>query len=125
MRERILAFMCDMESNNAEKVAEWFTNESTVWIPPCGMVTGEKRIKALFRALFSRYDYVNWEILDIIPISDYRCIHICSSIGKMKHREEYNNRVITDIEFDNAGKIRSLSDYFKDTTVFARDKQVL
>lgn len=118
MREKILAFMRDMESNDPERVAEWFTNDSSLWIPPAKQINGQTRIKALFRAMFYRYEYLTWEIVEIIPISDTRCIHICNSEGKIKGCNVYSNRVITDIVFDGNGKILSLSDYFKDTSVF-------
>jgi len=120
MENRILAFMHDMETNNAELVAPWFTEESIVWIPPLKPVTGERRIRALFRAMFSRYEYIRWEVLEILEVSENRCIHICTSIGKIRGQEEYKNQVITDIIFNDEGKIISLSDYFKDTAVFSR-----
>ena len=121
MKEKIIAFMKDMHSHDARRVAEWFSEESMLWIPPSIQVTGCSRIKALFRAMFSRYDFLEWTIIDILPIDDMRCIHICDSHGKLKGREAYRNRVITDIVFNDAGKIVSLSDYFKDTSVFCAE----
>lgn len=112
--------MEDMQLNDACKVADWFVDESTVWIPPAKPVIGRTRIHALFRALFSRYNYVRWEIIDILPVSENRCIHICDSIGDMKGVDNYSNRVITDITFNEQGKIIMLSDYFKDTSVFLK-----
>ena len=120
MKEKILEFMVDMESNDPYRVAAWFTENSTLWIPPCSLVTGLSRIKALFRALFNRYDTVHWTIIDIVPVNNNRCIHICDSWGSMKGKEDYRNRVMTDITFDEDGKILHLSDYFKDTAVFLK-----
>jgi limonene-1,2-epoxide hydrolase len=118
MEARILSFMEDMASKDASRVAGWFTDCSTLWIPPAKGITGLPRINALFRAMFSRYEYLQWDIVEIIPISNSRCFHVCISKGKMKGQPEYTNRVITDIVFDEDGKILSLSDYFKDTAVF-------
>jgi limonene-1,2-epoxide hydrolase len=118
MQDRILNFMEDMASKDAGRVAGWFTDDSTLWIPPAQGIIGLQRIKALFRAMFSRYEYLQWDIVEIIPISNSRCFHVCNSKGKMKGQPEYTNRVITDIVFDEDGKIISLSDYFKDTAVF-------
>lgn len=112
--------MVDMESNDASRVAGWFTENSTLWIPPAGPICGLSKIRALFRALFSRYDFIHWNIIDILPVSATRCIHICDSWGSMKGIPAYTNRVITDITFDDSGKILSLSDYFKDTAIFAK-----
>ena len=118
MKERVLEFMKDMESNDPRRVSSWFTEASTLWIPPCLPVSGLSRINALFRALFSRYINVHWTVVDIFEVSPTRCLHICDSWGEMKGRDNYSNRVITDITFDADGKISYLSDYFKDTAVF-------
>jgi limonene-1,2-epoxide hydrolase len=118
MEEKILAFMEDMHSGDAARISDWFADESSMWIPPASPVQGKMRIKALFRAMFSRYEFLQWKILDILPVSDNRCIHICESHGRIKGCNAYHNRVITDITFNAEGKIVNLSDYFKDTTVF-------
>jgi hypothetical protein len=125
MKEKILAFMEDMRSKDACRVAEWFSEDSVLWIPPAQPIKGQLRIKALFRAMFNRYDFLKWTILDILPINDNRCIHICDSHGKLKGSDEYRNQVITDIVFNNEGKIQSLSDYFKDTAVFSVSPRVV
>lgn len=120
MKERILAFMEDMQSNDASRIAEWFAEESVLWIPPAAQVEGKSRIKALFRAMFTRYEFLKWNIVDILPVAENRCIHICESHGKLRGSDEYRNRVITDIVFNSEGKITSLSDYFKDTAIFCK-----
>lgn len=119
MKERILAFMDAMQSNDAALISDWFSDDAVLWIPPAQPVCGISRVRALFRAMFNRYDFLKWTIIDILPVSDNRCIHICESYGKIKGCDEYRNRVITDITFNNEGKISSLSDYFKDTSVFS------
>lgn len=119
MRERVLAFMEDMASNDAARVASWFTDDSVLWIPPAGEVRGINRIRALFRALFNRYDFIQWDILEILPVSESRCIFICNSWGSMKGHDNYTNRVLTDVTFEG-DKITHLSDYFKDTAVFVK-----
>lgn len=123
MKDRIHAFMNDMASNDAKKVSQWFTEESHVWIPPCSPVNGLARITALFRALFGRYHSVQWKVIDILPVAENRCIHICDSTGHLKDADVYTNRVITDIVFNDEGKILSLSDYFKDTSVFTKSRE--
>lgn len=120
MKEKILAFMEDMKSNDASRIANWFSEDSVLWIPPAAPVTGYSRIKALFRAMFNRYEFLKWDIVDILPVGENRCIHICESLGKLKGCDAYTNRVMTDIIFNGEGKIASLSDYFKDTAVFGK-----
>lgn len=118
MKERILAFMQDLESKNPELIAKWFTNESILWIPPSAPVTGLARIKALFRTVFARYESLHWKVIEILPLDECRCIHITESHGTMHGNGDYSNRIITDIVFNEDGKITSLSDYFKDTAIF-------
>jgi limonene-1,2-epoxide hydrolase len=120
MKERILAFMEAMQSNDAARISDWFSDDAKLWIPPAQPVEGISRVRALFRAMFTRYEFIEWTIIDILPVSDNRCIHICQSRGKIKGSEEYYNRVITDITFNDEGKISSLSDYFKDTAIFCK-----
>ena len=118
MKERILAFMEDMHTLDAVRVGAWFADNATLWIPPAEPIAGGNRINALFRCMFKRYESLHWEILDIVPVNDNRCIHVCRSHGKIKDREKYTNYVMTDITFNDEGKITSLSDYFKDTSLF-------
>jgi limonene-1,2-epoxide hydrolase len=120
MKDRILAFMDDMQSNDPVRISDWFADDSKLWIPPAQPVEGICRVRALFRAMFSRYEFLRWRIIDILPVDENRCIHICESHGKLHGCEEYTNRVITDITFNNDGKIVSLSDYFKDTAIFCK-----
>ena len=111
--------MADMKSHDVNRISTWFCEDSMLWIPPAQPVSGLSRIRALFRAMLNRYDFLEWTIIDILPVAENRCIHICNSRGKLKGCEEYCNRVVTDIVFNEEGKIISLSDYFKDTSVFS------
>ncbi len=119
MKERILAFMDDMHTLDAARVSDWFTDDASLWIPPAAPVTGKSRISALFRCMFKRYEELSWTILDIMPVGNDRCIHVCQSHGKIKGQEAYSNYVMTDIRFTQDGKIIGLSDFFKDTSVFS------
>jgi limonene-1,2-epoxide hydrolase len=120
MKERILAFMEAMQSNDPVRISGWFSDDAKLWIPPAQPVEGISKVRALFRAMFTRYEFLNWNIIDILPVDDNRCIHICESHGKLKGCDEYRNKVVTDITFDREGKISSLSDYFKDTAIFCK-----
>lgn len=55
---KISDFMKDLNSLNIEQLEKWFTDESTIWIPPLKEVSGKNRILALFRAIFKRYDTI-------------------------------------------------------------------
>jgi hypothetical protein len=70
--------------------------------------------------MFTRYDFLKWNILDILPVDDNRCIHICDSHGKLKGCDEYRNQVITDIVFNNEGKIRACLIILKTRPFFQR-----
>ncbi len=82
--------------------------------------TGKSRIScAVQMHVQNATKKLSWTILDIMPVGNDRCIHVCQSHGKIKGQEAYSNYVMTDIRFTQDGKIIGLSDFFKDTSVFS------
>jgi hypothetical protein len=110
-------FMFDMNSKNLNALGAWFNDESYIWVPPCGPVTGQRRIVALLRAIFSRYASIEWTVNEIFQVCHNRFIIYHTSEATFKNGTTYNNEIITDITFDNQSKISRLSDFFKNTAV--------
>lgn len=111
--------MNDMHTLNAVTVSNWFTDDATLWIPPSQIISGKSRIQALFRCMFKRYEALRWTVLEIMPLSDTRCIFVSQSFGTIKGKNAYANHVMTDVTFTTGGLITNLSDFFKDTSVFS------
>lgn len=119
MRNSCIEFMNDLQQRNTIYLEKWFNEESIVWIPPASPLKGKNKILVLFRAIFSRYKHLNWNLQQVHEIEQHHCIYLTKSWGELKNGKEYKNHIITDITFNESGKITNLSDYFKDTVVFS------
>lgn len=118
-RQRVLAFVRDLQSKHLERLGRWFSESSRIWVPPLNPVVGKKRILALFRAIFRRYTELNWEVQRIYSINGGTVIFASKSWGILRADETYRNSILTLIQFGRTGKIEYLSDYVKDTKAFS------
>lgn len=121
-RERTLAFMADLAQRDHAALQKWFTETSTLWMPPTAPVTGARRIGILFRTIFRMYSDLNWKVTELHEVSPTKCIYLTDSWGTIGKDTPYKNNIMTLIEFDADGKIVLLSDYFKDTAIFQTGK---
>lgn len=115
---KISDFMKDLNSLKIDQLEKWFTDESTIWIPPSKEISGKNRILALFRAIFRRYEKIEWHVSEIFHLGNEKYFYQTTSIGNMSGSGEYENSICTIVQFSEHGKIIYLSDYFKDTKVF-------
>ncbi|KXH80382.1 hypothetical protein AU378_18370 [Chryseobacterium kwangjuense] len=115
---KINDFMKDLNSLKIEHLEKWFTDESTIWIPPSKQISGKNRILALFRAIFRRYDSIEWQVFEIFPLGNQKFFYQTTSYGRMTDKGVYENNICTLVQFSEEGKIIYLSDYFKDTKAF-------
>lgn len=112
--------MKDLQSKDVSRIAGWFSDCSEVWIPPSQPVQGAGRIAALFRAIFRKYQQLNWDVLEIYEVEPTHFFYISDSWGMVDEQNAYKNRILTQIRFNSEGKIIHLSDYFKDTNAFCK-----
>lgn len=117
--ECVTAFMQDLQSKEVANLKKWFGPVSRLWMPPGETVEGDSRILATFRKIFSRYKELNWKVTQIYSVNQNKFIYETESWGVIGENKPYKNRILTIIEFDEDGKIVFLSDYFKDTAIFA------
>ena len=117
-----LAFMRDLEARNPEVLRTWFTENAVLWIPPSPPIEGSRRIQAMFKLIFRMYTEIHWKVTDFYQVGNQRYIYATNSWGIIGKDTPYKNHVLTVIDFDAAGKISYLSDYFKDTAIFTADK---
>ena len=115
---KINDFMEDLNSLDIEHLDKWFTDESTIWIPPLNEISGKNRILALFRAIFRRYDTIEWHVFEIFALGNQKYFYQTTSYGTMTGKGTYENNICTLVHFSEGGKIIYLSDYFKDTKTF-------
>lgn len=117
---KVTSFMVDLNSLNIENLRKWFNEESKIWIPPAKEIEGDGRIMALFRAIFRKYENIKWQESEIHDLGKNRFFYETVSVGNMKGKGEYTNHICTVISFTECGKIKFLSDYFKDTACFTQ-----
>jgi ketosteroid isomerase-like protein len=110
--------MEDLESRDLARRRRWLSDRTALWVPPTAPVTGERRILALFRAIYRMYADLHWKVTEVHQIGERRYVYFTDSWGTIGKGRPYRNKIATVIIFDDEGRIVSLSDYFKDTGVF-------
>lgn len=118
MECKVTAFMKDLNSLQINNLEKWFSGESKIWIPPAGEVVGARRILALFRAIFRKYEKLEWKPSEVFSLGNNKFFYETVSKGSMSNNSEYTNQICTVITFAENGTIKFLSDYFKDTACF-------
>jgi ketosteroid isomerase-like protein len=118
--QRCRDFMRDLESRDLQVLRRWFTETSRLWVPPAEPVTGVRRILALFRAIYRLYGEIHWRVEEVHPLGGSRFVYTTESWGAFTSGKPYRNHIVTIVEFDEEGRILSLSDYFKNTAVFGQ-----
>ncbi|MBF8456678.1 hypothetical protein IV494_05730 [Kaistella sp. G5-32] len=116
---KVTSFMEDLNSLKVENLQKWFNEESKIWIPPAKEIQGGGRILAMFRAIFRKYESINWCESEIFDLGKGKYFYETISIGNLRGKGIYTNNICTVISFTDCGKIKSLSDYFKDTSAFS------
>lgn len=118
MECKVTSFMQDLNSLKIENLQKWFNEESRIWIPPAKEIEGGGRILALFRAIFRKYENIEWKASEIFDLGNNKFFYETVSLGNLKGKGEYTNHICTVVSFSENGKIKFLSDYFKDTCMF-------
>lgn len=118
--ELLPLFMADLGTLDTAKLAQWFDEESELWLPPCESARGTRKILTIFSLIFRRYRELAWEVQAVYPAGEQKLVYQTESKGIFADGRPYANDILTIIEFSPAGKIRFLSDYFKNTVIFTR-----
>lgn len=118
--ELLSHFMADLRTLNTENLAKWFDEASELWLPPSLPLVGKRRILTLFGLIFRRYRELFWNVTEVYPAGERKLVYQTESKGTFADGRPYANSILTIIEFSPEGKIRFLSDYFKDTAIFDR-----
>jgi limonene-1,2-epoxide hydrolase len=118
-RERVVAFMEDMQSADVRRLARWMTERTVFWVPPRAPVTGGRRVLALLRAIFGMYQTLDFTVRHIYEVTPSRVVYFHETTGTLAKGGPYTNQVVTLIDFDADGRIAYLSDYFKTDVAFS------
>ncbi|MCI0329598.1 MAG: hypothetical protein L0196_01395 [candidate division Zixibacteria bacterium] len=118
--ELLHLFMADLQTLKTENLSKWFDEESELCLPPCESARGARKILTIFGLIFRRYRELSWEVQTVYPAGERKLVYQTESRGTFADGRPYANGILTVIEFSPEGKIRFLSDYFKDTAIFGR-----
>lgn len=101
---------------NLGKMENLLRADTEFYFPKAQPLVGKNRILRFFNILFRQYPQLNFEIQRIIVQGHQAAIHWTNQ-GKNKRDVPYENEGVTILELKN-GKIRFISDFFKDTEKF-------
>ena len=109
-------FFAVFNHRNLDKMENLLSADAEFYFPKAQPLFGKNRILRFFNILFRQYPQLNFEIQRIIVQGHQAAIHWTNQ-GKNKGDVPYENEGVTILELEN-GKIRFISDFFKDTEKF-------
>ena len=90
--------------------------DAEMFFPKTQPLCGRKRILQFLRLLFRKYPQLAFSVHRTIQQDNLTAVH-WTNRGRSRHDEPYENEGVTLIEF-SGGRIRFISDFFKDTEKF-------
>ena len=87
--------------------------DTEFYFPKTQPLIGKQRIMKFLNLLFRQYPELEFKIQRVIQQDDKAAVHWTNQ-GKNRRKEPYHNEGVTILEMQD-GKIRFISDFFKDT----------
>ena len=87
--------------------------DTEFYFPKTQPLIGKKRIMKFLNILFRQYPELDFKIQRVIQQDDKAAVHWTNQ-GMNRRKEPYQNEGVTILEMQD-GKIRFISDFFKDT----------
>ena len=100
---------------NLEKMGGVLTANAALYFPKTQPLIGEKRIFKFLSILFRQYPELVFKIQRVIRDGDWAAVHWTNQ-GMNRRKEPYRNEGVTLLEMQ-AGKIKFISDFFKNTDI--------
>ena len=101
---------------NLKEMRKLLSPDAEFYFPKTQPLIGNKRISKFLNILFRQYPELAFNIQRVI-LQDNRVAVHWTNHGTNRHKEPYQNEGVTILEIQN-GKIRFISDFFKDTEKF-------
>ena len=109
-------FFRRMNSRIIDDMVDLLKEDTRFLFPKTQPLTGKERIVKFFQILFRQYPELHFEVQGIIAEGERVAVHWTNQ-GLNRKRQPYENEGVTWFEFEH-GKIRLISDFFKDTGKF-------
>jgi ketosteroid isomerase-like protein len=111
MAQRVFAGMNTRDFSELEEILD----EGVVFdFPGAGLIEGPRKVLIFLKTLLRKYPKLTFTISEIIKDEQRACV-VWSNEGEHIDGSPYKNRGITLLHF-SGGKIKFISDYFKDTS---------
>ena len=109
----ILQFFEVFNNRDLEKMEDLLDSNAEFYFPKTEPLIGKERIFKFLKILFRQYPELSFHIEKVIFQGDHAAVH-WTNRGMNRRRDPYENEGVTILEMEN-GKIRFISDFFKDT----------
>ena len=114
--EVVSCFFDLVNERNLEKLEALLKENSEFYFPKTKPIVGKNRIIRFFKILFHRFPQLEFRTHRIIIQGSKAAVH-WSNRGMSRREEPYENEGVTILEMEK-GRIRFISDFFKDTEKF-------
>lgn len=119
-------FFDALTEGNIDRAAGTFAEDGTLLFPGLRPVRGRALVKRMLGIIRRRYAEILWTPASPTIASGEWMVTSWSVSGTFKETGlPYENEVLSLIQLDTDGKIRLLSDYFKDTQAFHSGRPVM
>ena len=115
-RETIDTFFNYLNTRDLNQMEHLLTENAEFYFPKTQPLIGKKRILKFFSILFKQYPELSFQIKKTIIHGNSAAVHWTNQ-GVNRKKEPYENEGVTLLEAE-AGKIRFISDFFKNTEKF-------
>ena len=114
--ELVSAFFASMNGRDLEALEGFLDEGAQFHFPKTGPLLGRERILKFFRLLFRRFPRLDFTIRRTLVQGEWAAVHWTND-GITRKEEAYRNEGVTLLHVEK-GKIRYMSDFFKDTEKF-------
>ena len=102
-----------LNHRDTKEMEDSISPDTEFYFPKTQPLIGKKRIMKFLNILFRQYPELVFTIQRVIQQDDKAAVHWTNQ-GKNRRKEPYQNEGVTILEMQD-GKIRFISDFFKDT----------
>jgi ketosteroid isomerase-like protein len=116
-REQMMAvFFESLNRRDLVQMGNLLGDQAEFYFPKTRPLLGKERILKFFAILFRQYPELSFQVRRVIMQGNHAAIH-WTNTGHTRKKEPYENEGVTLLELAE-GKIRYMSDFFKNTERF-------
>jgi len=115
--EKIISTFFEVFNNrDLDAMGNLLDSSAQFYFPKTQPLIGKERILRFLKILFRQYPELSFTVERVIIQGNQAAVH-WTNHGRNRRREPYENEGVTILEFEK-GRIKFISDFFKDTDKF-------